>query len=146
MREGFQMHWRKALRKLARGFAPAILLVGVSAWLGFGALGQDASEKKTTTKLFGVYDIDELKRMLDVAREAGFSEAQVQQITVEDDEGHTINAYKVIQDIERRQREQAARLAAEQARVYLTPNDVFRELDGKQKKDTTRLRENILFE
>ena len=99
--------------------------------------------RKLTTRIFDTYDLDELRRLLELARESGFSEEQVRNITVEDEEGNTINAFKVIEDIERCRREEKARLEEIQNRKYLTPQDVFKELDGGQKKDLKDLRDKL---
>lgn len=133
------------MRNVART-APLLVLAalaGNAAWMGQGAKAQDSICANLTTRIFKTYDIDELRRMLELARESGFSEEQVRNITVEDDEGNTINAFKVINDIDRCHREEMERLAAERARVYLTPHDVFKELDGGQKKDLKDLREKL---
>lgn len=134
------------MRNLGRT-APLLLLLaalaGNAAWMGQGAKAQESICASLTTRIYDTYDIDELRRMLELARESGFSEDEVRQITVEDDEGNTINAYKVINDIERCNRDEIARLAAERARVYLTPQDIFKELDGGQKKDLKELRKKL---
>ncbi len=137
--------WRKMIRNVART-APLLLLAalaGNAIWVGQGVKAQVSPCAKLTTRIFETYDLDELRRMLELAREAGFSEEQVRNITVEDEEGTTINAFKVIEDIERCRREEDERLAAERARVYLTPQDIFKELDVGQKKDLKDLREKM---
>ena len=53
---------------------------------------------------------------------------------MEDEEGNTINALKVIEDIERCRREEKARMEEIQNRHYLTPQDVIKEMDGGQEK------------
>lgn len=137
--------WRKMMRNMGRT-APLLLLAALAgnvAWMGHGAKAQESVCASLATRVFDTYDVDELKRMLELARESGFSEEEVRQITVEDDEGNTINAFKVINDIERCRREETERLAAERARVYLTPHDIFKELDGGQKKDLKDLRKKL---
>jgi hypothetical protein len=93
----------------------------------------------------GTYDVEELKRLIELAQESGFSEEQIREITVEDEEGHTIKAWEFIQAYEKRKEEEAARLAAERARVYLTPKDIMTELDKKERKDIDSLRDRMLF-
>jgi len=93
----------------------------------------------------GQYDINELKRLIDIARESGFTDQQIKDITVEDEDGNVINAWAFIQEYERKQQAEADRLAAERARIYLTPHDIIDELDQKQTKDIDALREKLLF-
>ena len=146
MRKPLHDVWRNLIRTAAARAAPWVLLAalaGVAVWVGQGAQAQDSSCGKLTTRIFDTYDLDELRRLLELARESGFSEEQVRNITVEDEEGNTINAFKVIEDIERCRREEKARLEEIQNRKYLTPQDVFKELDGGQKKDLKDLRDKL---
>jgi hypothetical protein len=93
----------------------------------------------------GEYDVGELRKLIQRAREAGFTEEQMHEITVDDAEGHTVNALEFLQAYDKRQKEEAARLEAERTRVYLTPKDITKELDKKQPQDLNRLRDRMLF-
>lgn len=138
---GGARHGRRALWRLAAAglcwiaFAPA-----------FGGLQAQQDPAVLSSIIKGEYDFHELKRLLELARESGFTEEQLKNITVEDESGNTVNAWDFLQEIERRRKEEADRLAAERARVYLTPHDVFKELDGKQRQDIDTLREKMLFD
>ncbi len=103
------------------------------------------SGKIKLPQIKGETNIDELRRLIDLAREAGFSEEQLRDITVEDESGTVINAYEFLQAYDRRRKEEADRIAAEQHKVYLTPKDVMKELDKKQPQDLDQLREKMLF-
>jgi len=104
-----------------------------------------AGAKVKLPQIEGEYDIDELRRLIDLARESGFSDEQVREITVEDEAGHTVNAYAFLEAYDRRIKEDAARIAAEQNKIYLSPKDVMKELDKKQPQDLNQLRDKMLF-
>jgi hypothetical protein len=114
-----------------------------------GAAGSEAPADEEGTEavpeLVGEYDIEELRRLIELARESGFSDEQVRQITVEDVNGNVINAWAFLKAHERRQKRRTERLTAEQSKVYLSPKDVIRELDEKQAQDLDRLRDKLLF-
>lgn len=93
----------------------------------------------------GDYDIKQLRRLIQLAKESGFSKDQLRQITVEDENGHVVNALAFLDAYERAKKEKAARLAAEKAKVYLTPKDLIHELDEKQAKDLDKLRDKMVF-
>ena len=117
MKIRLQEGWRSAFGPVvARVITLVVLaaLAGTVAWLDQGAKAQDAVCARLTTRVFDTYDVEELRRLLELARESGFSEDQVRRITVEDAEGITINAFKVIQDIDRCRREAEERLAEEE--------------------------------
>ena len=103
------------------------------------------SGKIKLPQIKGEYNIDELRRLIDLARESGFSDEQVRDITVEDESGNSIRAYEFLQAYDRRQKEEAARIAAVQKKVYLSPKDVMKELDQKQPQDLNQLRDTMLF-
>lgn len=113
-----------------------------AAW-GLGPPSSGAQEQIPV--IAGQYDINELRRLIEIARESGFSEKQIEDITVEDEEGNVIKAWAFIQDYDRRKKEEAERLAAQRAKVYLTPQEIIDELDEKQPKDIDDLREKMLF-
>ena len=91
-----------------------------------------------------LYDIRELERLIQIARESGFTEEEVKKITIEA-EGQVINAWEFLEARRRAQKEaeeEARRLASKQ---YLTVKDVFDELDEKHEKDLQTLREKSVF-
>jgi hypothetical protein len=129
----------------AQGTAAGAAAQGPTA----GAAGSEAPADEEGTEavpeLVGAYDIEELRRLIELARESGFSEEQVRQITVEDVNGNVINAWAFLKAHERRQKRRTERLAAEDSKVYLSPKDVIQELDEKQAQDLDRLRDKLLF-
>ncbi len=146
------------LRRLIRLAGHGLMMAGVATGLmGLpqrdtlaqeGREGQESVEalaSKVPGKVFGAYDLDELRRLLEIARESGFSDEEVKKITVEDESGNVINAWEYLQALERKRREEEARLAEIRSRVYLTPKDVHKELDSSQPEDLTDLRGKLFF-
>ncbi len=116
-----------------------------AAWalLGLAAAGASpgaayAQEEKRE----GFYNVEELKRLLEVARESGFTEKELREITVEDGD-KVINVWDFLKEYERKKRERAARLKAQKEKVYLTVQDVVEDLEKEQPKDLSRLRDKI---
>jgi DNA-binding transcriptional MerR regulator len=139
---------------------PALLALSLLLWAPLGpALAQYAPAPPKTPiplaeqgvgkgpalRIEGDYDIQELRRLIDVARESGFTEAQIREIVIEDENGNVVNAWEFLQAYERRRREREALLAAQRARVYLAPQDILKELDETKHQDLDALRERMLF-
>jgi hypothetical protein len=95
--------------------------------------------------IHGEYDIATLRRLIELARDSGFTEQQLREITVEDEHGNVVNAQAFLEDYEKRKKEQDAREAAERNKVYLSPKDLIKELDKKQPEDLDKLRDKMLF-
>ncbi len=116
-----------------------------AAWalLGLAAAGASpGAAQAQDEKQEGFYNVEELKRLLEVARESGFTEKELREITVEDGD-KVINVWDFLKEYERKKRERAARLKAQQEKVYLTVQDVVEDLEKEQPKDLTRLRDKI---
>jgi hypothetical protein len=128
---------RKALA-LATALAGSSLLL---APVAVRAQGAPPQRVQTISDL----NIDELKRMIQLAKESGFTEQQIKEITVEDETGKVVNAWQYLQDYEKRQKEEAARKAAERKKVYLTPQEITAELDKKQPQELDQLRDKLLL-
>ena len=123
----------------------AALVAAAACWSPLLQTVASAQALYELPRIAGDYDIEELKRLIDAAQESGFTEEQIREITVEDEDGNVINAWEFLQEHERRRRAEAERIAAERARVYLTPHDVISELDANQPGDIDSLREKMLF-
>lgn len=106
---------------------------------------KDADGLPAVPTIQGHIDVDELRRLLEVAKESGLTEEQLHDITVEDENGHVVNAWDYLAAYDRRKKAEEERLAAERAKVYLTPNDILKELDKKQPKDLEELRDKLIF-
>jgi len=92
----------------------------------------------------GFLDLQELIRLLEVAKESGFTEEQLKDITVED-EGRLINAWEYVQE-QRRKAEATAKARQErESRVYLTVKDVVKELMELEPKDLRKLRDELVL-
>ncbi len=138
---------RRSTRRLAAAGSIAVALAALAGPAGLPvpqpvALAQDAP---APPRLEGEYDIEELKRLIEMARETGFTEAEIREITVEDEAGNIVNALEFLEAHQRRQREQAEREAAQRAKVYLSPQDILAELDDRQNDDLDALRDKLLF-
>lgn len=123
-----------------------VFLWSAMTFFGFGANQALAQYgEKVEKEIAGTYNIEELKRLLEIAEESGFTEEQLRKVTVEDERGNVINAWTFIRDYEKKKKAEEARLAAERAKKYLTPQDIMAELDGKQPQDIENLRDNLLW-
>ena len=91
----------------------------------------------------GFRNVEELKRLLAVAREAGFSEKEMREITIEDGEGNVINVWDYLEEIERQKRLEAERLKARKEKKYLTVQDVFADMRKGEPADLTQLRDKV---
>lgn len=132
---------RRGIRGLAIG---ALAFLGISGFFGGKGASQDLGQEALPT-IAGQYDINQLKRLIEIAQESGFTEEQIKEITVEDENGNLQKAWEFIQDHERRKKAEEERLAAIRAKKYLAPHDVMKELDEKQPKDIDDLREKMLW-
>lgn len=93
----------------------------------------------------GFYDVGELRRILQVARESGMTEEQVRQITIEDPDGNVINAWAYLRALEARREAEAKRRRELLNRDYLTVQDMLDELNADQREEVDRLRDELLF-
>ena len=121
----------RKLRKLAA-------LLVLTAVLGLLAAATALTQEKK-----GFRDVVELKRLLEVAREAGFSDKEMREITIEDDEGKIINVWAYLEEVERLKLLEARQRKAQEEKVYLTVQDVYTELKKDEPADLTRLRDKI---
>ncbi len=128
-----------AERKMTRG---TIRILALALGVALGAIFAPHPGTAQEVRGKGFYDVEELRRLLEVAREAGFSEQELREITIED-EGKVINVWQYLQELERKKREAAARLKAQQEKVYLTVQEQLEELKKDDPEDLTRLRDKI---
>lgn len=95
-------------------------------------------------KIRGFYNVIELRRLLEVARESGFSEAEVRKITIEDN-GKLINAWEYLQELEREKRMAEEKLRDDLARRFLTIPDVFERLKEDEEADLNKIRNQLII-
>lgn len=117
------------------GLVSTILVVSLLTFSG--AMAQEVD-------LEGFYDLEELERLIQIARESGFSQEEIAEITIEDN-GKVINAleYLEAQKIKRRLADEKAREKA--AKKYLTIQDILRELAKDTQGDIEQLRDESVF-
>ena len=87
----------------------------------------------------------EIRRIIEVARESGFSEEQVAEITIEDENGNVVHALEYLLRIERERAERLAREEALRNKRYLTVQDVFSELRESESRDLDQLRKQYIL-
>jgi hypothetical protein len=122
----------------------------ITALLGFGALGLmlgsalPVSSQTRSGKPPGP-PIQELLQLIQAARQAGLSEDQIRELTLQDEEGNSINAFEYLQSQLELKRKQEALEREERTKVYLTVRDVFADLRKGEAQDLTRLREQLPY-
>ena len=112
--------------------AAALLCGGLPA-----ALGQELSQE-------GFYDIDELERLIDVARESGFTQKDIEEITIQD-EGREINAWEFLQNMKRKRALERERARAQSTKIYLTIQGILADLAKEKKDDLSTLRDDTIY-
>ncbi|MBF0287500.1 MAG: hypothetical protein HQM14_06750 [SAR324 cluster bacterium] len=89
-------------------------------------------------------DLRELQKLIDVARTAGFTDEELQEITIERG-GETINVWNfVIQEKERFKKAKKAKEAASKKK-YITVKDITDDLTQKEINQISNLRESLIF-
>lgn len=143
--------WKAKLRRGGRGFV--LGLFGVLVLAG-GAATPRAQEPPTQAdspqtleeSQEGFYDIDQLEKLFQIARESGFSDQDIREITIEDEQGRTVNAWDYLQEVKKRR---AMREKADQeklSKIYLTVQDILSDLRKREKDDLRKLRDKTAFE
>lgn len=111
----------------------ALLLCGGSP----AALGQELSQE-------GFYDIDELERLIEVARESGFTQEDIEKITIQD-EGREINAWEFLQKMKRMRALEREKARAQSTKIYLTIQGILADLAADKKDDLSTLRDESIY-
>ena len=93
----------------------------------------------------GFYDIDQLERLFQIARESGFSEQEIREITIEDEEGKSVNAWDYLQDVKRRRSMQDKADQEKLKKIYITVQDILSDLRRREKDDLRKLRDESVF-
>lgn len=108
--------------------------------LGIGAAQLTAAEEDVPE---GLVNLQELIRLIEIARESGFTEEEIEDITIED-HGRVIKALEYYNQIlaqrARKQKEIEERLS----RVYFTVEDIIKELVALEPGDLKKLREDLV--
>ena len=127
--------WRRA------GFAAflPLCLLAAALWCGGSpaVLGQELSQE-------GFYDIDELERLIEVARESGFTQEDIEEITIED-EGREINAWEFLQEMKRKQALEREKARAQSTKIYLTIQGILADLAEEKQDDLSTLRDESIY-
>ena len=150
---------RGALRSIVSGCTRGILLL-VLAGLWCLALpasipaqqvpqspaGQQPSAPvRVPDKQEGFYDVDQLERLFRIAKESGFGEEELRQITIEDEHGKTVNAWDYLEETKKRRNVKDRGTQDRLQKIYLTVQDVLAELRRREKEDLRDLRDKSVF-
>ena len=119
-------------------FLPLCLLAVVLLCGGSpAAVGQELSQE-------GFYDIDELERLIEVARESGFTQEDIEKITIQD-EGREINAWEFLQKMKRMRALEREKARAQSTKIYLTIQGILVDLAADKKDDLSTLRDESIY-
>ena len=143
----------KSTPKAWRARLARLLALGAAGMLSLGLcpLTVAAQEPATTSPQLlpesqeGFYNVDQLERLFQIARESGFTEEDIRAITIQDEEGKAINAWDYLQEVKRRR---AVRDKADQEKlqkIYITVQDILSDLRRREKDDLRKLRDETVF-
>jgi hypothetical protein len=104
-----------------------------------------AAPGKSAEHQAGFYDVEQLERLFHVAKESGFGEAELRQITIEDEHGKTVNAWEYLEEMKRRRTVKTTGDQERLRKIYLTVQDVLAELRRREKEDLRDLRDKSVF-
>ena len=93
----------------------------------------------------GFYDTDQLERLFQIARESGFSEQEIREITIEDEQGKSVNAWDYLQDVKRRRSMRDKADQEKLKKIYITVQDILSDLRRREKDDLLKLRDESVF-
>ena len=120
----------------------------LTGWLTLWVLafpwGVGVLQAESPKTVYEAVNVKELRRLLDVARESGFSEDEVRKITVEF-QGEIINVWDFLAMLEKRKQDKLDADKAMREKPYHTVQDVFQDLEKEQPKDLERLRKDFRF-
>lgn len=122
----------------------------VTAMLGLGAMGLMLGSavtvsSQTRSSKAPHPPVQELLQLIEAARQAGLTEDQIRQLTLQDEEGNSINAWDYLQAQLEQKRKQEALEREERTKVYLTVRDVFADLRKGEAADLNQLREQLSY-
>ena len=129
---------RKGILEKLKHLSAMALLTGATVGIVASA---SAQAPKTVDE---AVNVRELRRLLDVARESGFTEDEVRKITVEYN-GEVINVWEFLARLEEEKAQKEARDKAMREKPYHTVQDVFQDLEKGQPKDLEKLRKDFRF-
>jgi hypothetical protein len=83
--------------------------------------------------------------LFQIAKESGFGEAELRQITIEDEHGKSVNAWAYLQEMKTRRNVKDRGTQDRLQKIYLTVQDVLAELRRREKEDLRDLRDKSVF-
>lgn len=93
----------------------------------------------------GFYDIEQLERLFQIARESGFTDQDIREITIEDEKGNIVNAWDYLEEIKRRRALKDKADEEKLHRLYITVQDILSDLRRREGDDLRKLREQTIF-
>ena len=90
-------------------------------------------------------NVDELRRMVQLARDAGMSKEQLGNITIEDIDGTTINALAYLEAYDAYMKAMKEKEMAESSKVYLTSKEIIDDLDQNNETEVKEIRDKLLW-
>jgi hypothetical protein len=123
---------------------------GLTALLGFAALGLMLGSalpvsSQTRSNKPPKPPVQELIQLIEAARQAGLTEEQIRELTLQDEEGNSLNAWDYLQAQLETKRKLEARERELRTKVYLTVRDVFADLRKGETQDLNMLREQLPY-
>ena len=88
--------------------------------------------------------LQEMQRYLDVAREAGFTEQELKEITI-DRNGEVLNVWQYIQNELAHQKKLEQQQKQFRNKLYLNADDVLEDLQDKQPEQIRKLRQKLIL-
>jgi hypothetical protein len=119
-----------------------LLLIGLCCCL-MASTGSGQEPVNTGRRQF--YDIAELIRLIERAREAGMTDEELHKLEIRDGD-RVINVMEYKAEFERLQRLKDERLKAFLSKQFLTVNDIFQELIVTEPDVIQKLREELISE
>ena len=120
-----------------------LLAIIIALFLCFSTLPAQAQTVKSNRNQF--YSVVELTRLIQRAKEAGFSDDEIANLQIKDGD-QVINVKEYIERIENKKIFKQQQLEAFKKKKFLTINDIYTELVKLEPDVLTRLREELVSE
>lgn len=133
-------HRKMQLTQGQKMFSKILLFCSLSLFVVFPLFSQ---QDNTGRRQF--YDLVELTKIIQRARDAGFSEEELKNLELKE-AGTTINVYDYMNEILARRRIEDEKLKAFLSKKFLTVGDVYQEMVDLEPDVLTKLREELVSE
>jgi hypothetical protein len=120
-----------------------LILIAVFITLALPSSEQSRAQSMNNRRKF--YDIAELIKIIETARDAGMSDEDLKNLKLQDGD-QEINVMDYIAELERLKKIEDQKLKEFLSKKFLTVNDVFRELIVREPETIQKLREELVSE